>query len=193
MGIFELQYKIVKTKKYFSFDKMYSVKIGKTVLNRLQSEQKVVILKRENHLDHEKRHIMKQDRRLAITEAVNKAGELNFQQLKELFSDVSDMTLRSDLRELDGERKLVRVHGGAKSIGNVVRTDDLFFRKAARNINEKKQIARKALQFLKPDMSIFLDCGTTMLELARILPDEKLFIVTNSVSCMPELARLVTV
>lgn len=135
----------------------------------------------------------KAERRDALASAVDSAGELDFKQIRALFPDVSEMTLRSDLRELDSERRIVRVHGGAKSIGNVVRTDDLFFRKASRNVAQKQEIAQKALRFLKPNMSVFFDCGTTMLALARILPDEKLFVVTNSTSCMPEFARLTNV
>ena len=133
---------------------------------------------------------MKQLRRKAIADAVNQRGELSFQQLKLLFPNVSEMTLRNDLKELDRDRQVVRVHGGVKSISSAVRADDLFFRKACRNIEQKRLIAQKALPFLKPNMSVFLDCGTTMLELARVLPDERFFLVTNSAGCMPELSRL---
>lgn len=132
----------------------------------------------------------KQSRREQLLEAVNNAGEMSFTQIKTLFPHISEMTLRCDLRELDAARRLVRIYGGAKSLSNVVRADDLFFRKMTRNTAQKRLIAQKALAFLKPGMSFFLDCGTTLNELARVLPDEKYIIVTNSVSAMGELARL---
>lgn len=39
------------------------------------------------------------------------------------FPDVSEMTLRTDLKVLDEEKKILRVHGGAKSVRVIIRTD----------------------------------------------------------------------
>lgn len=132
----------------------------------------------------------KDDRREEIAQLVNREGQIDFARLKLKFPDASEMTLRQDLKWLDEAGKIVRIHGGAKSIDSIVRTDDLFFKKATRNVEQKRQIARKAIRFLKPGMSIFIDCGTTLTEFAKLIPDEQFFIVTNSISCMPELARL---
>ena len=54
-------------------------------------------------------------RRQAIRDIVNQLGEVNFTQLRELFPEVSDVTLRKDLKFLDETQQLIRVHGGAKS------------------------------------------------------------------------------
>ena len=54
-----------------------------------------------------------QQRRKEIVEFVNQCGTVRFSQLKERFPQVSEMTLRTDLKALDEARKLVRVHGGA--------------------------------------------------------------------------------
>ena len=40
-------------------------------------------------------------RRNAIVELVNKYGTVSFSQIKEQFSNVSEMTLRTDLKALD--------------------------------------------------------------------------------------------
>ncbi|MEG0900786.1 MAG: DeoR/GlpR family DNA-binding transcription regulator, partial [Clostridia bacterium] len=133
---------------------------------------------------------MREPRRTQITMAVNREEFITFEQLMALFPEISEMTLRTDLRDLDREGKIVRVHGGAKSIETVVRSDDLFFKKATRNMENKKQIARKAVSFLTTTGLMFLDCGTTMMEFARVFPDDKYHVITYSISSIIELARL---
>src|SRR5699024_5864854 len=98
-----------------------------------------------------------QERRQKIVEFVNRLGTVSFAQLKAAFPEVSEMTLRTDLKALDEERRLVRVHGGAKSVEVVVGTDDFLLRRSLRAAPEKAQIARKALGLLRPDMTIYLD------------------------------------
>lgn len=131
-----------------------------------------------------------QERREKIVELVNSLGTVSFAQLKAAFPDVSEMTLRTDLKALDEERRLVRVHGGAKSVEVVVGTDDFLLRRALRCAPEKAQIAQKTLALLRPDMTIYLDSGSTTTALARLIPDERFQIFTSSLSCANELLRL---
>lgn len=131
-----------------------------------------------------------QERREKIVELVNRLGTVSFAQIKAAFPDVSEMTLRTDLKALDEERRLVRVHGGAKSVEVVVGTDDFLLRRALRCAPEKAQIAQKTLTLLRPDMTIYLDSGSTTTALARLIPDERFQIFTSSLSCANELLRL---
>lgn len=131
-----------------------------------------------------------QERREKIVELVNRLGTVSFAQIKAAFPDVSEMTLRTDLKALDEERRLVRVHGGAKSVEVVVGTDDFLLRRALRCAPEKAQIAQKTLALLRPDMTIYLDSGSTTTALARLIPDERFQIFTSSLSCANELLRL---
>ena len=131
-----------------------------------------------------------QERRQKIVEFVNRLGTVSFAQLKSAFPGVSGMTLRTDLKALDEERRLVRVHGGAKSVEVVVGTDDFLLRRELRAAPEKAQIAQKALSLLRPDMTIYLDSGSTTTALARLIPDERYQIFTSSLSCANELLRL---
>ena len=57
-----------------------------------------------------------EQRRNQIVELVNRKGSISFAQLKEAFPSVSEMTLRTDLKALDEARRVVRVHGGVKSV-----------------------------------------------------------------------------
>lgn len=130
------------------------------------------------------------ERRNAIVEMVNAQGSVSFSQLKAAFPEVSEMTLRMDLKALDEQHLLVRIHGGAKSIQVAVGTDDLLGRRTQRNAEEKALIAQKALGLLHNNMSFYLDSGSSGTALARVLPDAPYLIYTNSLSCALELARL---
>lgn len=131
-----------------------------------------------------------EERRNSIVDLVNSKGSVTFAQLKEAFPNVSDMTLRTDLKALDQARRLVRVHGGAKSVEVVVGTDDLLGRRTHRNAGAKQRIAQKALGLLRPNTTIYLDSGSTATALARCIPDEPYIIFTGGLSCAIELAKL---
>ena len=129
------------------------------------------------------------ERQDQIAEYVQQQGYVTFAELKARFG-YSDMTLRNDLKTLDAQNRIIRVHGGAKSAQTVVRSDDLFFTRSIRHADKKREIARKAQALVQPNMSIFMDCGTTTMELCRKFPDVPCFIVTNSISSILELAHL---
>lgn len=129
-------------------------------------------------------------RRNAIVELINENGTVSFSQLKEAFPNVSEMTLRTDLKILDETRRILRIHGGARSVQVVIGTDDFLNRKSVRNIPEKQKIAEKALTLLRPDTTVFLDSGSTTTMFARHFPDQSNLIYTTGLSCATELAEL---
>ena len=131
-----------------------------------------------------------EQRRNQIVELVNRKGSISFAQLKEAFPSVSEMTLRTDLKALDEARRVVRVHGGVKSVEQVVGTDDLLSRRAARNAEAKQIIAEKAAALLRPNTTLFLDSGSTATAVARCIPDQPMLIYTSGLSCAMELAKL---
>ncbi len=130
------------------------------------------------------------ERRKAIEDFVNAEGSISFSQLTRKFPDVSEMTLRTDLKALDSERRIVRVHGGARSVGQVVGTDGLIGERRIRNVDAKRAIATKAVSLVRPDTTIYLDSGSTTTELAAVIPDMHALFLTNSVTVAVELARL---
>lgn len=93
---------------------------------------------------------------------------------------VSGATVRRDLCELDMRSQVRRVHGGAVSIEASLE-EPVFDDKALIAASEKQAIAQATLQLIKPNDSIFLDGGSSVLALARLLVDmSKLTVVTNS-------------
>jgi DeoR/GlpR family transcriptional regulator of sugar metabolism len=82
--------------------------------------------------------------------------------------NVSDDTIRRDLKELEKEGKILKVHGGALS-------PSLHFSltgsKPVYAVEAKRQIAMKAKSLFKNDIAILMEGGTTILELARSIPE----------------------
>ena len=131
-----------------------------------------------------------EQRRNAIVDFINEKGIITFAQLEKRFPQVSQMTLRTDLKILDEMKKIIRIHGGAKSIELVLGTDDYIGRRAVRDVEEKNCIAGKAATLIKPNTTVFLDSGSTTAALAKIWPDQPNFIFTSSMACGMELSKL---
>jgi DeoR/GlpR family transcriptional regulator of sugar metabolism len=129
-------------------------------------------------------------RRDIIREYIGKTGEIKVRELEEMFPDVSNMTLRRDLAFLENEGCIIRTLGGAKSIHSFPAvSEDIYSLRAAVNLEGKDIIAKKAVEFIEPGRSIFIDSGTTMMCLARILPDENLSILTSGPNVSLEIIK----
>ena len=101
---------------------------------------------------------------------------------------VSPATVRRDLEQLEDRGEVKRVHGGAVTVAARLE-EPLFDAKTEIASKEKRQIAQAALAFLKPGDTVYLDGGSTVLELARLLHDHtQLTVVTNSLRAAIELA-----
>lgn len=93
---------------------------------------------------------------------------------------VSPATIRRDLAELDSRGLARRVHGGAVALQSVL-DEPVFDDKTNIAAREKQAIAEAALDYVKNADSIFLDGGSTVLALARLIADmQGLTVVTNS-------------
>ncbi len=93
---------------------------------------------------------------------------------------VSEATVRRDLQNLQERGLLARFHGGAtlKPLGQ---PELLFSDKEGKFSEEKKRIALSALSLIQAHDVIYLDGGSTVLHLARLLEQRSdLTIVTNS-------------
>lgn len=130
-------------------------------------------------------------RRDKIVEMIRIEGEVSTTQLKNEFPDVSEMTLRRDLEYLDQKGQIVRIHGGARSIEAIIGlTEEIYSKRLLSNVEQKVLIVEKALKLLKPGTSVFIDSGTTMTTLSRMMPDHNFRIFTSGLTCALELAKL---
>jgi len=119
------------------------------------------------------------ERRRRIAEAVRARGAVAVAELAAEL-DISEMTVRRDLRTMARDGLLVRTHGGALLQAGLAH-EPSYNDKAAQAAPEKASIARLAAAMVRPGDSIVLGPGTTTLALARLLVDSaELTVVTNS-------------
>lgn len=121
-------------------------------------------------------------------------GSVRVAELKKVMG-VSPETVRRDLENLEKRGLIRRTRGGAfliqphektrKSNGYVA-----FEQREEENPENKMEVARFALEFIKEGQSIALDSGTTALEVARALKKKfrNLTVVTNSCAVISELS-----
>jgi DeoR/GlpR family transcriptional regulator of sugar metabolism len=117
-------------------------------------------------------NVLKREGRVLAKES---AGELG----------VSEDTIRRDLRELAADGLLLRVHGGALPASPA--TESLASRRTIAP-KDKQALARAASRMLRPGQVIFVDGGTTCLELVRQIDKNlRLMVVTHSPTIAAEL------
>lgn len=128
-----------------------------------------------------------EERRQAIAELARREGRVEVTALADRF-DVTTETVRRDLTDLELRGVVRRVHGGAMPVERF-RTEPAVGEKATRLADEKRRIAKRALDHVPSGGTVLLDAGTTTLALARELPVEaELTVVTNDLSIAMVLA-----
>ena len=85
---------------------------------------------------------------------------MTVQELTELL-DISESTVRRDLTELHKRGTLIKVHGGATTVGTSVRTkDEELAVRRDRNKDAKQKIAEYAADLIEADDFVYLDAGS---------------------------------
>lgn len=126
--------------------------------------------------------MLKKQRHEIIISEVNSKGAATLKELSKLMK-VSESTVRQDVIELDQKNLIKRVHGGAYTRDNKTLNLDIWLESREQlEQDAKMNIAQKALEFIKNKSLIFIDAGTTTNELAKLLPNSKICVVTNSFS-----------
>ena len=114
----------------------------------------------------------------------NKTAGVN-ELAKELF--VSEATIRRDLAEMKSMGLVERSHGGALLPENAEEIS-IFFR-MEKNANEKERAATKALPYIPPFKSLFIDSSSTALALAERLDLSFKTVVTNNLQTAIQLSK----
>lgn len=95
------------------------------------------------------------------------SGRLSVDTIASHFN-ISSMTVRRDLRILEGQGLLMRVHGGCTlRSGQVIELP--YHEKARQRTQAKEAIARALVARLPDGASLYLDTGTTCATVARLL------------------------
>ncbi|MSE04562.1 DeoR family transcriptional regulator, partial [Lactobacillus salivarius] len=127
-------------------------------------------------------------RKMAILELFQEQNTLKITNLSDKF-DVSRETIRRDFAELESEGKVKLIRGGA--VLNVSDSETPYERRLNIMHEEKEKIAENFCSMLKDNMTIYLDYGTTCLEVARKIKRFKnLTVITNSLPIINELYKV---
>ena len=125
---------------------------------------------------------MKDDRASAIRQHLYSAGHSSIQEIADAVG-ASPATIRRDLVALEMEGAITRTHGGAR-IAESAGVEVAFAARESHNLAAKRLIADAAFETIAPHSTVFLDAGTTVLQVARRirLNPTPLAIFTNCVS-----------
>ncbi len=130
-------------------------------------------------------------RRTAILQVLKENSTVSVKEICEKF-DVSEVTVRKDLRLFHDRNLLMRTRGGAiRAPKNTEDENDLpISHKQLFYYKEKQLIGRLAASLIKDGETILLDAGTTTMEIARNLHHlTKLTVITNALNIAVELSN----
>lgn len=119
-----------------------------------------------------------EERRARLLEMVRLRGFAALPDLAGEF-DVSESTIRRDLDHLEENGKARRTHGGAFYTGPSPKLQHFDLRQKT-HWEKKRQIAEAASRLIEDGDTILLDGGSTTYELAKLLVNRPLQVVTNS-------------
>jgi len=101
--------------------------------------------------------------------------------------DVTEETVRRNIKRLADSGVVEKVHGGVRLLSDGQEGD--FHQRYRENPEAKKRIARHVAEMIEDGSSLFLDIGSTTAYIADALRDHhELLVVTNSVSVAYKLA-----
>lgn len=126
------------------------------------------------------------EREKLILEAVSRTGFVSYRALEASLT-ASPATIRRDLARLEGERRLERVHGGARAIaGEAEETSPLslkgtpFEKSIALNLAAKRAIGMAAGALCEPGEGVIIDGGSTTYQMCDHLAGKGLQVLSNS-------------
>jgi DeoR/GlpR family transcriptional regulator of sugar metabolism len=120
----------------------------------------------ENHTKHGGLPLFPDERQSRIAELVATNGKVYIPHLVKLFA-VTEATLRKDLNSMEQRGLLKRTHGGAVSLRPPLEQE--VETRIARHASAKAEIAKACVDLVSSGEAIFLDCGTTVREIAKQL------------------------
>lgn len=118
-----------------------------------------------------------EERKVEILQLIESGKPVKVGDLSQRF-EVSESTIRRDLQELENSRLIQRTHGGAISVQSSFEMS--YQEKEIHFYEEKQKIAKAAAELVKDGETVFLDTGTTTLQIASALRGKAITVATNS-------------
>lgn len=128
-------------------------------------------------------------RKQTIMQKLQSENRVYVSELSRRF-DISEVTIRKDLKELEDRGLLKRTYGGATIVDKVAIESTLDVLQTIK-VEEKKRIARAAYDRISENDAILMDASTTTRELAYLIRDghKRLTVVTTAIQIALELAH----
>ncbi|MDF9824216.1 DeoR/GlpR family transcriptional regulator of sugar metabolism [Breznakia sp. PF5-3] len=126
-----------------------------------------------------------EERHQYIVEMVNLNGNVRVKELSEKFN-VTEDCIRKDLAVLEKKGFLKRAYGGAVTVRENVHKRKSSERRKSLHIEERREIAKKAVKLLRKHDFVYLDVSTTSIEIAQQLAhaDISLSVLTNMIEVL---------
>lgn len=133
------------------------------------------------------------DRRNKIVDLVNTQGSVLVPDLSASFG-ISEVTIRADLRLLEGKGLITRFHGGAAKTGSSLVDNEsqevVLQERYYLATNPKKRIAQVAAAMINEGTTIILDSGSTTMLIAEALAQRSnITVITNNLPAASLLAQ----
>jgi DeoR family fructose operon transcriptional repressor len=126
------------------------------------------------------------ERQSSILQYLTEKGVASVATLAHEFG-VSEMTIRRDLSELEGQRALQRTYGGATVYDPAIFEVSLQA-KATQFVEEKRRIGRAAAELVQDGEIVILDAGSTTMLIAKFLKNKRITVITNALNIAAELS-----
>ena len=104
--------------------------------------------------------MLKEERHNIILENINRFGIIRVSDLTEKLQ-ATEVTLRRDLKFLEEQELLVRIHGGARSKDSIHFEELSPIEKRSINMDKKIEVAKIAASLIEENDIIYIGPGTT--------------------------------
>lgn len=118
-------------------------------------------------------------RRIQILQLLEQREVVSLNDFCETIKNVSESTIRRDLKTLEAEGEVILLRGGGACLkqGSF---EVPVQSKSGKNVNEKEKIARYAASLVNDGESIYIDSGSTLLRMAKHLKGKDITLVTTN-------------
>lgn len=131
--------------------------------------------------------MIKEMRQKQIIEILQNKGRVEVEELCQMF-DVTNMTVRRDLDELEQAGLLIRAYGGAYIAEKDILVENPFHLRLDKHKEQKMMVSDAALNFLSDGQKIFIGSGTTTYYMSQKMDNShRLIIVTDAINIASEL------
>ena len=133
---------------------------------------------------------MMNERISRVRDYIQSRGEVSVSELQSLYVGYSSMTIWRDLKQLEEQGYIRRVHGGVISMqASALQIEGVYSKRARENTRQKIAIAKAAVQFIHPGHAVYLDAGSTLMTVANHINNDRYTIITSGANIAIELSQ----